>query len=124
MTTKFTEIIPKPKDKNYRHIYGPQDFQVGDRIRIYLAYWTQDVTIREGIVIDSNHTKDIYPSPSPSLEILVDKKGRLDRDLPKNTGAANYCGNIVWGHPVMEKVEKPYRRSYIYSCITRAEKLK
>ena len=100
--------------------FQPSDFNIGNRIRIFLAYATfQDITIREGIVLSTDKTKRWH---GKSLELLVDQKGLIIRDEPREVAVLNADGYWVQGFPDMKKVENYYKTLYSYHCISRAER--
>ncbi len=124
---KAIEIKHKQSTKKEfpHHKYGPGDFKVGSRVRIYLGWVTNtNVFIREGTITNTKKEKQGNIGKSPSLEVRVDSSGWLRRDKPDDKAVLNAYGYTVWGHPDMEKTDKPYTASYFYHCITHAEKIK
>jgi len=121
---KFVEVKKGPKSDLWSHIcfYSPNDFKIGSRVRIFLAWATnQDVFIREGVVTNPDKKKTNFFHKDPSLELRIEKKGMLERREPRKIGVLNADGYTVWGRPDLRKVDKSYTRSYFYYCIHRAE---
>jgi len=123
----YVEIKHKKSTKKEcsQHIYGPDDFNIGSRVRIYLGWVTStDVFIREGTVTNTRKEKQGDIGKRLSLELRVETSGRMSRHEPCDKAVLNAYGYTVWGHPSTRKVDKPYTASYFYHCITHAEKIK
>jgi hypothetical protein len=87
--------------------YTPTDFKIGEKVRLYITYWGSctEIDVREGTVLDPNYVKKSYwKEGEPSLNILVEKAGRVRDRKPKLTKTS-------------------YTRSYIYPSIGLVEKL-
>lgn len=77
----------------------------GERIRLFVRWvGCQDVYIREGIILDPKDSKDDGFTVRPSLKIRVEKRGM-----------------VIRRKAIVEKVKRPYIKSYAYSNIENYE---
>jgi len=102
------------------HKYSPKDFRVGEEIRIYLAWATnQDIFVRGGVVVNPNR---LVSDGRSSLELEVQKVGKIEREEPRNISAVNTDGHTVSGRISATNVDK-YIGRFQYSTITRVDRL-
>lgn len=84
---------------------NPANFLAGHRVRIFLSWaTTQDVFVREGMILDPNHEKTGAHGKYPALRLLVERSGV-----------------VIRGEPSLEEVKHPFTRSYRYNRISSAE---
>ena len=90
-----------------RDEYGAEDFEPGERVRLYITYWNNpcnEIYIKEGVVIDPSFIKANKKLVSPAVKMKVEISGR-----------------IVNGRPVISKAD--YTGSYSYPSIGLVERL-
>ncbi len=87
-----------------KNVYGPKDFKIGERVRIYIEYWGYE-GFREGIVLDPEYQKKHTWGKTDALRLAVKKSGWINMHDRK-------------GGPIPES----YTRPFIYSNIGFVEK--
>lgn len=114
-------------------------------MRIYLAWErTRRIHVREGIVIDPENrrnfpklTRELSECASGggksipkrtgyiyenTLGLLVEKIGILEEGGPIEVTISDKQGDFIGGHPVTQPIKKPYKGSFAYKYIERAER--
>ena len=101
--------------------YDAAHFDLGEKVRIYLAWGTDtEIHIREGEVTNTQIKKKWG---GDSLQLRVNKKGMLLRREPRDTVVLNSDGSWVQGTLDLENIDQEYTASYHYSGISLVEKL-
>ncbi len=109
-----------PFGRSPKPFYGPEGFKVGEVVRLFLAYSTnQNIRIREGKVLDVRKQK----RDRLALQLSVSGMGELWRIEPREVEARNADGYLVRGHPHMVSQEQSFKASYLYDCISLAQRL-
>ncbi len=99
----------------------PEDFDLGQRVRIYLAWGTDNgIAIREGVVKNRENKKGIFSELA--LQLQVEKSGYILRSDSIEVAVLNSNRYWVQGKRVLKNLVQPYTKSYFYYCIHRAER--
>jgi hypothetical protein len=101
-------------------LYKPGNFQVGEKVRIYINYngSCNEVDVREGIVLNPASSRwDGYVQRLPALRLKVERAGRVVRK------GIDFSLGTYHSHNRTPKRKYPYTRDYIYMHIGLVEKI-
>lgn len=78
-------------------MYGPQDFKIGEEVKIYTTNWgySKNIEVRVGVVLRTDYAKKAYMSIEPSLKLQLKKIGKgktIDEktELKDSSAVQNY----------------------------------
>lgn len=97
--------------------YSPDDFEIGQRVRLFLERSTSlKIAVSEGVVTDTGANR----SRAPRLRLRVDRSGRLEPANQPEVDVVNNAGKTVQGRCYLKDVS-PYVTAYLYTIIKNAQ---